>query len=212
MLPGFVLSLVHCPCVLAVTGVVNKYIDIAECADPLKESWPQEIDIAEMSTLQENAFLHKLWTMLDPSREDNSNILCWDREGDKFHVLDIQAMETHILPRYFRHSKFSSFQRQLNYFGFKKVGKGKVGSPFYILLFSHVYILKEGSVYVHPLFNRSKPEDCSKIKRKTKRKKKAGRAIDDQYFQELELGGIRSSSPWLHILTHFLCDFRFGFY
>jgi hypothetical protein len=78
-----------------------------------------------MSMLQENAFLHKLWTMLEI--EENAHILNWNDEGDRFHVLDIEAMEKYILPKYFRHSKFSSFQRQLNYFGFKKVGKGKVG-------------------------------------------------------------------------------------
>ena len=79
-------------------------------------------------TLHENAFLHKLWTMLDRNVEDNSQILAWDAEGMRFEVYNIEEMQTHVLPRYFRHSKFSSFQRQLNYFGFKKVSssKGKV--------------------------------------------------------------------------------------
>jgi len=50
-----------------------------------------------------------------------------------FVILNGQGLEKNILPKYFRHSNYSSFQRQMNYFGFRKIaGKGKMAPCSYV--------------------------------------------------------------------------------
>jgi hypothetical protein len=47
-------------------------------------------------------------------------------------VHDPHKLASNVLHKYFRHSKFASFQRQLNYFGFRKLaGKGKMAPCSY---------------------------------------------------------------------------------
>ena len=51
----------------------------------------------------------------------------------RIEVHSPQKLESHVLKKYFRHSKFASFQRQLNYFGFRKLaGKGKMAPCSYV--------------------------------------------------------------------------------
>ena len=67
-------------------------------------------------------FLKSLWHIL--SYEDQ-NIIRWLPDGLAFEITSRDKLVEHILPKYFRHSNFTSFQRQLNYFGFKKWSKSK---------------------------------------------------------------------------------------
>lgn len=72
-------------------------------------------------------FLFQLTNMLT---DDNSKYLEWI--DGRIEVHDPQGVADHVLSKYFRHSKYSSFQRQLNYFGFRKVaGKGKMSPCSY---------------------------------------------------------------------------------
>mmetsp|Transcript_37244 Transcript_37244/g.90388 ORF Transcript_37244/g.90388 Transcript_37244/m.90388 type:complete len:611 (+) Transcript_37244:435-2267(+) len=73
-------------------------------------------------------FLYQLTKMLT---DDNSEIIEWTDGRIKVHYPE--RLEDEVLHKYFRHSKFASFQRQLNYFGFRKIaGKGKMSPCSYV--------------------------------------------------------------------------------
>ena len=73
-------------------------------------------------------FLYQLTKMLS---DNNDEIVEWTDGRIKVHYPD--RLEGEVLQKYFRHSKFASFQRQLNYFGFRKIaGKGKMSPCSYV--------------------------------------------------------------------------------
>jgi len=73
-------------------------------------------------------FLYQLTKMLT---DDNKEIIEW--VNGRIEVHDPPKLEEEVLHKYFRHSKYASFQRQLNYFGFRKLaGKGKMSPCSYV--------------------------------------------------------------------------------
>ncbi|XP_009798078.1 heat stress transcription factor A-6b-like [Nicotiana sylvestris] len=64
-------------------------------------------------------FLTKTYEFVDdPSTND---VVSWSRGNNSFIVWDPQTLAMNLLPRYFKHNNFSSFVRQLNTYGFRKV-------------------------------------------------------------------------------------------
>ncbi|KAK9273406.1 hypothetical protein L1049_018216 [Liquidambar formosana] len=64
-------------------------------------------------------FLTKTFEMVeDPSTD---SVVSWSRARNSFVVWDYHKFSTTLLPRYFKHGNFSSFVRQLNTYGFRKV-------------------------------------------------------------------------------------------
>ncbi|WCJ42704.1 heat shock transcription factor A2 [Euphorbia peplus] len=64
-------------------------------------------------------FLKKTFEMVDNPETDS--IVSWSENGESFLVWDAFEFSKHLLPKYFKHSNFSSFIRQLNTYGFKKI-------------------------------------------------------------------------------------------
>ena len=52
--------------------------------------------------------------------DDLASIIRWDRTGTSICVISVPRLESLVLPTFFRHSKFASFVRQLNMYGFSK--------------------------------------------------------------------------------------------
>ncbi|KAI9994971.1 hypothetical protein PInf_011851 [Phytophthora infestans] len=77
-------------------------------------------------------------------QNEDQRILSWSADGSHFQVYDVPRLETEVLRKYFKHGKFSSFQRQLNNFGFHKWTKTRAS----VATFSHEMKLKQKAVAV----------------------------------------------------------------
>ena len=71
------------------------------------------------------AFPWKIHEMLDRiERDDKQSIVSWMPSGKSFKVHKREAFSKEILPLYFRHSNFKSFQRNLSIYQFTRIWSG----------------------------------------------------------------------------------------
>uniref|UniRef100_A0A7S2VDW0 HSF-type DNA-binding domain-containing protein n=1 Tax=Entomoneis paludosa TaxID=265537 RepID=A0A7S2VDW0_9STRA len=76
--------------------------------------------------------------------------IMWSDSGKAFRIFDVTEFANTVLPKYFRTKKFSSFQRNLNLYGFAKVRRGP-----------------ETDMYAHPSFLRNEPEGLLNLRKVT---------------------------------------------
>lgn len=77
--------------------------------------FPREEDDSDRSDELFPVKLHKI--LNDPSY---SEIITWMPHGRSWKALNIQALESEVLPKFFNHTHYASFMRQVNGWGFRR--------------------------------------------------------------------------------------------
>jgi len=101
-------------------------------------------------------FPRRLYEMLESETKNAAStsqekvVISWSESGKAFRIFDVDSFMASILPKYFRTKKFSSFQRNLNLYGFAKVRRGP-----------------DTDMYAHPCFVRGRPESLSQLRKST---------------------------------------------
>ncbi|KAF1329329.1 Hsftype dnabinding, partial [Globisporangium splendens] len=130
---------------------------------PRKRSATGDLTVARNSNMLGNAasapvFLQKTYDMIESSP---ANVACWSEDGHSFIIKLPREFAKTMLPRYFKHNNFSSFVRQLNFYGFRKHKKDEI-------VISNVNDeTKNWWEFYHEKFVRGKEELMAQIRRKT---------------------------------------------
>lgn len=113
--------------------------------------------------------------------KSDPEIATWSEAGDNFVVKNVDLFAQEILPQYFKHSNFSSFARQLNFYGFRKLKAEPIlTADFDARTATHVR-------FFHEHFHRHKPELLLNIKRATKADPQSKDEIDNLRSEILDL-------------------------
>mmetsp|Transcript_55893 Transcript_55893/g.161894 ORF Transcript_55893/g.161894 Transcript_55893/m.161894 type:complete len:324 (-) Transcript_55893:31-1002(-) len=99
-----------------------------------------------------NKFLTKTYHMIDTC---DPLIATWSDDGKSFQIQDVKEFSKTILPKFFKHSKFPSFVRQLNFYSFRKLRQQQTATSRSVR-------------FAHKWFQRGCPELLHNIQRITK--------------------------------------------
>jgi hypothetical protein len=102
------------------------------------------------SSLLTMAFPLRIRVMLDYVHDQGlEDIVSWTLTGKAFKVHKPEEFESRIMPIFFSQTKYKSFQRQLNLYGFDRIPGGS-----------------SKGCYLHKLFFRENPSLCQEISKK----------------------------------------------
>jgi len=118
---------------------------------PLEELRGPSAFFFAAASAREPPFPIKLHQIL--SNPEFHDIIGWLPHGRSWRVLKPKAFEDKVIPLHFRHCRYSSFMRQVNGWGFKRVFQGADLNSYY-----------------HELFLRGLPHLCLKMRRPSVKK------------------------------------------
>lgn len=123
----------------------SPYIDASSMADP------PEFELARRRTRGgvTEPFPEKLHRMLlEIEKDGNAHVISFFPHGRAFGIHDTEQFEVNIMPKYYKQSRLSSFQRQLNLYGFTRIVSGPDSGGYY-----------------HELFLKGRPALCTHMRR-----------------------------------------------
>ena len=118
--------------------------------NPLPAGVPRKFPVAMPPPYgNQETFPGKLYCLLvEAEREGNDHIISFTPDGGAFKINNREAFIEIESPKHFRHTHITSFVRQLNFYGFKRQGKGPNRGGF-----------------AHPCFLRGHPELLVKVEK-----------------------------------------------
>jgi hypothetical protein len=119
----------------------------------------------------------------DAESEGYADAISWQPHGRAFLVHNQEKFVTQVMPRFFRQTRFSSFQRQLSLYGFLRLTRKGADS----------------GAYYNEYFLRGKPLLCRKMSRTRIKgywvRQSSSPETEPDFYQLLPVGGGGDSSP-----------------
>jgi hypothetical protein len=105
---------------------LNKYSGKSEVEDASEEEEEEEEDTGREEHPNNDTFPHKLYRMVaEVEEKGNDNIVSFFPHGKAVAIHKPHEFVREIMPKYFTTSRMSSFQRQLNSYGFWRITEGQ---------------------------------------------------------------------------------------
>ena len=148
-------------------------------------------------------FPMKLYRMLAVIEDlGYSTIISWKPHGRAFQVNDVDQFVKLILPKFFRQSKITSFQRQLNLYGFKRFLNGPDNGAYY-----HELFLREKTFLCKAIFR-------TKVKGKTNKRRKAAELLGSEpdFYQMKTLSALNPEDRKLRLQSFFDTEEDLGYF